>query len=268
MHQHAVPRQITTFEFKLVGFMSIKQFVYLSLFVGSAAVLYLAIPFPYINIMTGLLTAAFGAFFTFYKYNDRHLDAWIKNFFVAITQPSQYLYHKENAVPAFLADVYLSTDPATSATHIDANKKLSNYMAQTGQAAPTPDTMQHITKLIIETNPRDHTKAVVGVTKPKPKHAPQNPSGQKKPVISGIVKNTKNEVLEGIMLYINTSAGETVRILKTNHNGVFATFHALPNGDYTLNPKDLNATYFFDTMNITIDGSEQKPVTIYSKEML
>src|SRR3989338_67749 len=44
--QHAVPRQITTFEFKLIGIMSVKQFVYLMIFTGITVGIYFAVTKP------------------------------------------------------------------------------------------------------------------------------------------------------------------------------------------------------------------------------
>ena len=70
------------------------------------------------------------------------------------------------------------------------------------------------------------------------------------------------------MVYVKSSSEQAVRILKTNHHGLFATFHPLPPGDYAVNPKDLGGKYFFDTMNITVDEQQLPPIQIYSKEVL
>lgn len=270
MQQHAVPRQITTFEFKLIGFMSIKQFGYLVVVTGFTVLAYFAVPIKYLNFVSGGVVAALGGMFTFFKYNERSIDVWIRNLYFAITKPSKFFYFKNNPIPDFLRDVYITQDSSMTEHHLDATQKLSNYMSVTGQTIVPDSNSQHITRLIIETEAKDHKKKVVGVA-----HDAQQittaitaAAGKKLPILSGVVKNTKNEPLQDIMLYLNSEAGQTVRILKTNHNGVFATFQALPPGKYTLGPKDLNALYFFDTMNIAIDGNQQKPVTIYSKEVL
>lgn len=270
MQQHAVPRQITTFEFKLIGFMSIKQFGYLVIVTGFTVLAYFAVPIKYLNFVSGGIVAALGGMFTFFKYNERSIDVWIKNFYFATTKPSKFFYFKNNPIPDFLRDVYITQDSSITENHLDATKKLSNYMSTTGQAIVPDVNSQHITRLIIETEASDHKKKVVGVA-----HNVQQVTaslaamgGKKLPILSGVIKNTKDEPLQNIMLYLNSETGQTIRILKTNHNGVFATFQALPPGKYSISPKDLNAMYFFDTMNITVDESQQKPVTIYSKEIL
>ena len=268
MEQHAVPRQVTSFEFKLIGFMSVKQFIYLIITTGLAVSLYFLIPIPFFNFILAGITAALGAAFTFLKYNERSVDTWMKNFYFAVTKPSKFAYLKNNPIPDFLRDVFFTQDDDITQNHIDASQKLSKYINSTGQGVKNDPAQQHITRLIIETQPKDHKLKIVGIAKDLPTPTRFVQPGAKQPVVSGVIKNGNNEPLPEIMMYVNSETGQTIRILKSNHNGVFATFHNLPHGLYTLNPKDLNAVYFFDTMNITIDGSPQKPVTIYSKETL
>ena len=79
MDQHPVPRQITTFEFKLVGFLTIKQFIYLLIFVILAFIVYSVFPIPILNVFFALIIIAIGAALAFLPINDRPLDVWIKN---------------------------------------------------------------------------------------------------------------------------------------------------------------------------------------------
>ena len=74
MDQHPIPRQITTFEFKLVGFLTIKQFVYLVIFVALGLAIYGLTPIPVLNVMLGVLTASIGAAFAFIPINDRPME--------------------------------------------------------------------------------------------------------------------------------------------------------------------------------------------------
>ena len=55
---------------------------------------------------------------------------------------------------------------------------------------------------------------------------------------------------------------------KSNHNGVFATFHPLPSGNYVLSPKDLGWYLLFDTINIAVNGPIKEPIQLFSKELL
>ena len=282
MEQHAVPRQITTFEFKLIGFFTIKQFIYLLLFTGITLVVYYLIPVPVMNFLFAGMVAALGLGLTFYKHNERPLDVWIKNLFLSLLAPSQYYFHKDNPVPDFLKDLYLTLNPAFVQSHIDASQKLQNYIGP--QLDPSEAQQKQIITslihsaqtytpvasdghaLISETPQQALSSAPITPTNQieQPKKAPD----KKSPFLSGIIKNSKNDPLPDVMIYLNSEAGQTVRILKTNHNGIFATFHPLEKGAYSLNPKDLGAKYFFDTMNLTVDESPIQPIDIYSKEVL
>lgn len=286
MDRHAVPRSVTTFEFKLIGWFTVKQFIYLLLFAGVAVIIFFIIPVPILNIIMSVLTAAAGAIFVLYKHNERPLDIWIRNLINSLFSPSQFFYHKENPVPAFLQGVYLTSDEKIAETHIDAREKLSKYMTQTGQGETTSTDKQNMNQLI-HTTPAQHqpqpqvaaqTQGVTGETQQVPNtdaqqpmtdDGVQQPEPQKdKPFLSGIVRNNKEAALPDIMIYVNSDAGQVVRILKTNHNGIFATFHPLPTGTFILSPKDLSGNYFFDTMNITIEGPLKEPLQIFSKELL
>jgi PrgI family protein len=275
MDRHAVPRSVTNFEFKLIGWFTVKQFMYLLICAGIAVVNYFVIPVPILNILMSVLIVVFGIALVFYKHNERPLDVWIKNMIVSLLKPSQFLYHKDNDVPDFLKDVYLSPVENTAAIHLDASQKLSTYMAQTGQqqkGAPEQQAMNtliHTTPAQATTNPAPTPVAQLPNTSPIATPAPATPSQPlTTPFLSGVIRNNKEETLPNIMVYVNSDSGQIVRILKTNHNGIFATFHPLPAGTYILGPKDLGGTYFFDTMNVTIEGPQREPLQIFSKELL
>lgn len=290
MEQHAVPRQITTFEFKLIGFFTIKQFIYLLLFTGITLVVYYLIPVPIMNFLFAGMVAVLGLGLTFYKHNERPLDVWIKNLFLSLLAPSQYYFHKDNPVPDFLKDLYLTLNPAFIQSHIDASQKLQNYIGPRLDSTEAQQ-KQNITSLIhstqtytpvasdghvlpseapqqTPTSAATATPATMAVPATNQVEQPKKTSGKKSPFLSGIIKNSKNDPLPDVMIYLNSEAGQTIRILKTNHNGIFATFHPLEKGGYSLNPKDLGAKYFFDTMNLTVDESPIQPIDIYSKEIL
>lgn len=280
MEPHAIPQSVTNFEFKLIGWFTVKQFMYLLLATGVGVILFFVIPVPFLNIFMAVIAILFGVALVFYKYNERPLDVWIRNLFISIMKPSQFLYHKNNDIPDFLKDVYLSPPERIAEIHLDASQKLSNYMAQTGQQQPSSQDKQDMNTLIHTTPAQAAPQPTAAVsTTPATATAAQTapsitsavpPSTQvhSTPFLSGIIRNNKEDLLPNIMVYVNSEAGEVVRILKSNHNGIFATFHPLPAGTYILSPKDLGGTYFFDTMNVTIEGPLEEPLRIYSKELL
>ncbi len=270
MEQHAVPRQITTFEFKLIGFLTLKQFGYLAIFSALSVIFFYLVPFP-LNIVSAAVCALSGVALVFVPYNDRPLDVWVKNFIKKLFSPSQYYFIKKNTLPDFLKGVIVLSTPQIIESHIDARQKLSSYLHATGPTTDQNLKKQHIHNLINSTAPLP-----VGSTTTPEEKIGEAPSEALQPVASlgphpflyGMVKNNKNTALPNVLVYIKDKAGKPQRILKTNQNGVFATFHSLPKDAYFFEIKDLGQRYFFDTMEYSVSEKNDQPINFISKERL
>ncbi len=96
MGQHPIPQQISSYEFKLVGEMTLKQFlkaaagIILAILINSTKIIVL-IKWPLMLIAggTGLLLA-------FVPFEDRPLETWVKAFIRSIYSPTIYTYKKRN----------------------------------------------------------------------------------------------------------------------------------------------------------------------------
>jgi hypothetical protein len=266
--EHPIPRQITTFEFKLIGFLTIKQFIYLIVFIPTAYVVYMLFPIPLLNILLAFCVGGLGVALAFVPINDRPMDVWMKNLVKRLTSPTQYTYHKSNSSIYFLKDLFFSSNPHITLTHIESQQKLANYLNKT--RAPSPVNPNKATVIEMLQNPSLLLKKEVPPPAAHPSQSELFPSPDyhKKPFFNGTIKNHKLIPLPGIMIYVKDSANNVIRILKTNPHGVFATFSPLPAGVYTIETKDPKSTYFFDTMKINLNESSSKPIEIYSKELL
>lgn len=276
MENHPIPRSVTSFEFKLIGWFTVKEFIYLLIAAGIAVIVYFVIPIPYLNIFMSALVVGAGAVMVFYKYNDRPLDSWIKNLTYRLLKPSQFIWHKNNPAPDFLSDVMVTTDAIIVGKHLDASQKLQSYIETTSQqeapsSSPSQQETQAVTTLLHDTAEPASTSTI----SPEPSQteelasvSTQTTPQKEHPYLSGIVSSNKEIPLPNIMVYLNSNSGELVRILKTNRYGVFASFHPLPGGTYVLSPKDLGGKYFFDTMTVAVNGPQKEPVRIFSKELL
>lgn len=273
MEQHPIPRQITTFEFKLIGFLTIKQFIYLIVFIPVGFLVYYLFPIPLLNVLLGIITGAFGFAFAFLPINDRPLDVWIRNFFKRLTSPTQYLYHKANQPLYFLKNLVFATDPHHIMAHIEAQEKLSSYLALKNPSSPSVKKKQGVNNLF-----QMASSALSGkpLTKPEPAH-PKGEQTQsvvppvseaKKPFFTGMIKNHKLIPIPGILIYMKDDKGNVMRLLKSNPHGIFATFNPVPPGEYQFEVKDTNNTYLFDTMKINIGPQNPKPFELFSKELL
>lgn len=101
MDNHPIPQDVTGFQFRLIGDMTIKQFAYLATGVGVAWIVFILpisflIKFPLIVLFAGT-----GIVLAFIPIEGRPADTMILFFFKALFSPSQFLYQqKGGAFPA------------------------------------------------------------------------------------------------------------------------------------------------------------------------
>lgn len=279
MDQHPVPRQITTFEFKLIGFMTLKQFLYLAISCPIGFIIYKLIPFPIINVLVGMVVASIGALFAFVPIQDRPMEIWIRNFIKRLNSPTQYTYRKHNDSLHFLKSLYFASDPHLAVVHVDTKEKLQKYLATQVQNPETSPQGQkrdkqhaHIGDLLEETKHTDPSQikkgAVASVQAQSIPATQESTPKVKQPFVTGTVKNRRNIALPGILISIQDMDGKQLRLLKTNPHGIFATYSPLPDDNYQLEITDPNGNYFFDTMSIPIVANQKLPIVVYSKEIL
>lgn len=95
MEQHPVPQNVTTFQFRLIGDMTLKQFGYLCAG-GILAFISYKLPLPF--FFTWPATVGFallGVGFAFVPVEERPMDVWVFSFFKSIYSPTQYIWTQE-----------------------------------------------------------------------------------------------------------------------------------------------------------------------------
>ena len=102
--QHPIPHQISSFQFRLVGDMTLKQFFQIAAGAIIALLLYASglptiIKWPLIFISYGA-----GAAFAFLPLEDRPLAQWVFLFFKSIYAPTQYAWKKKAQLPQFFTE--------------------------------------------------------------------------------------------------------------------------------------------------------------------
>lgn len=130
MKQHPVPQNIASYQFRLVGDMTLKQFLELASGVVTAYIIfYLHIPaiikWPIMGIF-----ALLGFALAFLPVQERPLDRWIINFARSIYKPTKFLWQKSNSAPDFLTSKPKFV-PAARDTKVDdlkAQAKLKAYL--------------------------------------------------------------------------------------------------------------------------------------------
>jgi hypothetical protein len=265
MEQHPIPRQITSFEFKLIGFMTVRQFIYLVVFIALGFIVFFLFPIPIINILFGVTVGSIGAMLAFVPYNDRPLDHWLVTLFKKLNSPTQYFYHKQNKPLYFLESLYFITDPHLALAHIESQEKLNSYLSLKKPAAPSSGQLkkQQIAQLF---NQPTKNKSISQKEKKITPSLLTNNTNQ--PFIYGTIRSGKLFPLPDILIYIKDKQGRLVRLLKTNTKGYFASFKPLPSGEYIFEPKDPKQNHFFDTMNFRLEENNPNPIEIFSKKIL
>src|ERR1700755_3209495 len=96
MENHPIPQDITGFKFKLVGKMTVRQFIYVGVGVLLAWLIYFVLKFPlFLSLPLALFFALGGVALAFLPIDGRPMDLMIANFLRAVISPTKYVYEKQ-----------------------------------------------------------------------------------------------------------------------------------------------------------------------------
>jgi hypothetical protein len=152
MEQHPIPQQISSYEFRLVGDMTLKQFfqvsggVIISLFLyGSGLPVYLKWPLIFLFVSLGGAIA-------FLPIEERPLQTWIFAFFKAVYSPTQFLWQKKPIKLEILEPGhYVNKRPIEPTIMFQDKTKLNEYLGSL-PAAKNPLDEQEAAILTMYTN--------------------------------------------------------------------------------------------------------------------
>lgn len=139
MEQHPVPQNITSFEFRLIGEMTVKQFGLLSAGIITG---YIFLQFPLPGVIRLPLAGFFGFLgvaFAFLPYEDRPLHRWFWAFLKSVYSPTQFIFKKSEELPLYLSPSF----PASSKRIIpifqvgESRQKLEEYLRSLPRSLPT-----------------------------------------------------------------------------------------------------------------------------------
>lgn len=116
MQQHPIPQNVTQYQFRLVGDMTLKQFLELA---GGLLLAYLFFASNLIFIFKWpliILSVLFGVGLAFFPIEDRPLDQWIINFVRAIYGPTRFIWKKSDKIPSMFTFKAHTLPPSTTIT--------------------------------------------------------------------------------------------------------------------------------------------------------
>lgn len=140
MDNHPIPQDITGFQFRLIGNMTVKQFLYLASGTVVAWLFFFVLPLPaLIRWPISLISIGFGGAIAFIPIDGRPMDQMFVNLIKAILAPTQFVYDKTGGIiPAIQTPIipHVQTQPQTQQT----NQQLGKQQATTN-VMPTQTVM-------------------------------------------------------------------------------------------------------------------------------
>ncbi len=142
---HAIPQNIMSVEFKLIGDLSLKQFVFIAIPLVLGFLMYIVHVNNYITLIFTAFLLLIAFFIDFVPIDDRPLDDLIINFLVAIKNPTQRVWRKNPEFPEILRipkvltpqekkdpeiSTFLYQSPMSSNLGNSANTNTSNFLDQ------------------------------------------------------------------------------------------------------------------------------------------
>lgn len=293
MEQHPIPQQITSYEFKLVGDMTIRQFgkaaggIILALIINSTQLIFF-IKWPLI-----LFFAAGGLALAFVPFQDRPLETWVFAFIKSIYSPTIFLWKKRpdpnwleidrnkrieilnddkdddlpqkdsTKIAEFIASLptvkvveegTLASDFKKEAMERAARAQKETNLAMATTKTESAEKVGQKTDLNLKTTRQQATGQVQFGTIPMP-DPPEIPN-----VIVGMVTDQMGKIVEEAIIEIQDVEGNSVRVLKTNSLGQFKTATQLANGTYLIIPE--KDGLHFDKVNVEMAGSIMQPIKI------
>lgn len=389
LDNHPIPQDVTHFQFKLIGEMTLKQFGYLAGGVGMAWLIFILPINIFVKLPISLIYAGTGILLAFIPIEGRPADTMIKNFVRALLVPNQFLYKKESsdpilstlfqdiiqpekptppaaaaiappaqqvqqtpqqpvvhleAAPAaqqaaqpaqpaivhtqatpYYQQAYQSSVPAAGQENTNASPNtppekneekepaiteqatLISHALEAAKAAEntqqgTPEyeqahqkvleleeqlsraatQKQQLEQELLTLRQQITTQQAQKVYTPSTATAPQETQNVRKiptamssslgmpsvpdvpNLITGIIKDSRGNVLPSILIEVKDSESNPVRAFKTNQLGQFASATPLLNGTYTVYFEDPAAKHKFETIEIVANGEIMMPIEIIS----
>lgn len=141
MEQHPVPQNVTTFQFRLIGDMTMKQFGYLA---GGAILAYISFKLPLPFFFTWPLTVLFaltGIGFAFVPIEERPMDVWVLSFLKSVYNPTQFVWHRLQPTPTEVASRPTSEVTQVPSSQTSSTQQPASPIAATVRNFYTPQPM-------------------------------------------------------------------------------------------------------------------------------
>lgn len=137
MENHPIPQDITGFQFRLIGNMTVKQFLYLAAGTIIAWLFFFVLPLPaFIRWPIAILAIGLGGGIAFIPIDGRPMDQMFMHLIKAISAPTQYIYDKTGGIITPLP--VQGNTPVVSVPQVQLKTQITDeQLQQQGIANPT-----------------------------------------------------------------------------------------------------------------------------------
>lgn len=172
METHPVPQNITSYEFHLVGDMTLKQFLQLAGGIVIAFIIFRTPLVGFIKYPLAFISAVTGALMAFIPINGRPFSNWFFAFLKAIYSPTEFVW-KPGPPPAVIAapapsvtppQAPVKETPAAPDAAVSVTQKASNPQFVPSFSSLITSKLSHVAPA----SPTQTTSAVVTQAPPKP----------------------------------------------------------------------------------------------------
>lgn len=302
MEQHPIPQQISNYEFKLVGEMTLKQFgkaaggIIIALIINSTGIVFF-IRYPLMALFGGG-----GLLMAFVPYEDRPLETWAIAFLRSIYSPTIYFYKKrsnknwldidysknidvandnkeedevravkdEQKVKEFIESLPSVKRETVNEEPEEIKDEKANVLQEAAKEVILPTPTKRKEKIEAEENWKDQkvdlnlkTEKLTATGKVKFGTIPMPDIPDTPNIIVGMVTDIEGKIVEGAIVEIQDESGNPSRVLKTNTLGQFRISAPLANGRYLIITE--KEGHNFDRVNVDLDGNVVEPVKIIAK---
>lgn len=145
MESHPLPQNVTTFQFKLVGDMTLKQFLYLATGASIAYALFVFArdTYPLVTWPLIVISALLGVAFAFLPVQSRPLDQWLAAFFRAVYTPTKRVWEKDKLTykdnPLFKSRYLAYISGMTQNTGIPESQRVRESESQKSETPVSPN---------------------------------------------------------------------------------------------------------------------------------
>ena len=251
IEQHPIPQDVAGYKFRLIGEMTVKQFIWLASGIILGLIAYsLPLPFFFKYPLTGLFVVL-GAGIAFLPIEGRPMDKWLIAFIKSVYSPTQYVWKK-------------SASEAGTQIPVVATKPIAT------QTVPAVVPPKIIAPVVPQTTPTPTTQAKPDLAPPDKPQISNVPSSNLSIPFTPTTPNTlvgmtltpEGKILDGCLIEIKAN-GISLRATKSNQLGQFLFAKPLENGQYQILTEKLG--YLFDNYSLSLTGQIVKPLRLQAK---